>query len=109
MPKEIDHKAEALRLLSDADDARCNEEPDLADGRRFEALVLSNLSIAEGQERVAEELRIARRAPEGLSEESEALWEARRILDRFDLDTQGRLASILCSDVGKKRKAVDCA
>jgi hypothetical protein len=59
MPKDtpqVDHRAEALRLLSDADDARCNDEQDLADVRFHEAFVLSNLAIAEGQERVAKAL-----------------------------------------------------
>lgn len=61
---QVDHKAEALRLLGEA-----GEESGKLDGGdhafveqlRAEALVHSNLAIADGQERVAEELKNLRR------------------------------------------------
>jgi len=57
--EQVDHKAEALRSLADADEERCSEEceDDRVDQLNFEAFVHSNLAIAEGQERVAEGLK----------------------------------------------------
>ncbi len=55
MPKDtpqVDHRAEALRLLEKAEVA----DSALAEHYRGQALVYSNLAIAEGQERVAKAL-----------------------------------------------------
>ena len=56
--KKVDHKAEALRLLEEADELRMGKKPDPRGEKLLQAaaLVHSNLAIAEGQERVAEEL-----------------------------------------------------
>lgn len=62
--ENTDHKAEALRQLEEADDVRCGRvppgsspDPERVQQLQAEALVHSNLAIAEGQERVAEEIR----------------------------------------------------
>jgi hypothetical protein len=62
MPKDIpqvDHRAEALRLLEEASKIPC-DLPEFA-GCIQEAQVHSNLAIAEGQERVAGQLGELRR------------------------------------------------
>lgn len=57
--EKTDHKAEALRLLGEAGEESGKldgGDRDYVEQLRAEALVHSNLAIAEGQERVAEEL-----------------------------------------------------
>jgi hypothetical protein len=60
--QQVDHKAEALRLLENADELRMGKKPDLRGESLLKAaaLVHSNLAIAEGQERVAEQLSFLR-------------------------------------------------
>lgn len=55
MPEPIDHKAEALRLLE-----RASSTTSTTDELVAVAFVRSNLAIAEGQERVAEEIKLLR-------------------------------------------------
>jgi hypothetical protein len=56
--EQTDHNAEALRLLSEASEQRgWDGESARIERCRIEAQVHSNLAIAEGQERVAEEIR----------------------------------------------------
>lgn len=66
--EKTDHKAEALRQLEGADNERCIPDGDLllVSQCHSEALVHSNLAIAEGQERVAEELELLREGLDGL-------------------------------------------
>lgn len=55
--EQVDHKAEALRLIDGADRERVaigSTDWGLVEQLRAEALTRSNLAIAEGQERVAE-------------------------------------------------------
>ncbi len=51
---QVDHKAEALRLIEESDLFQRKDIFDATDRYMRKALVHSNLAIAEGQERVAE-------------------------------------------------------
>lgn len=62
---QVDHKAEALRLLEVSAAARENAEFEQAAQAVAEATIHSNLAIAEGQERVAEETKLLRVALAG--------------------------------------------
>jgi hypothetical protein len=55
--EQVDHKAEALTLLAEADTARLDRHRGHAKQLRAEAQIHSNLAIAEAQERVADELK----------------------------------------------------
>jgi len=71
MPDPLDHKAEALRLLGEAEKRLLKgyDSPTIQH-LEHEALVYSNLAIAEGQERVAEELRKLREEAVGAADEA---------------------------------------
>jgi hypothetical protein len=56
MPKETDQKAEALRLSEVATENFEKGYLKAAEHQRQKALIHSNLAIAEGQDRVAEQL-----------------------------------------------------
>jgi hypothetical protein len=59
--EQVDHKAEALKALSRRTPGKIGKPESASDPDYGAALIHSNLAIAEGQERVAEELTELRR------------------------------------------------
>jgi hypothetical protein len=65
--EQLDHRTEALRLMALSDDESDLGRRAAADHHGYKVLVHSNLAIAQGQERVAEELKQVRTAIDGIA------------------------------------------